>query len=95
MAAARELTKLHEEFVRGTISQVKAHFETTGPRGEFVLVVAGRASQERERWPEAEMDRAIHAGLKEGVSPSRLAARLAEESGWKRREIYKRITSGV
>jgi 16S rRNA (cytidine1402-2'-O)-methyltransferase len=94
MAAARELTKLHEEFVRGTISQVKAHFAATGPRGEFVLVVAGRASQERERWPEEEMDLAIHAGLKEGESPSRLAAQLAEESGWKRREIYKRITSG-
>jgi 16S rRNA (cytidine1402-2'-O)-methyltransferase len=95
MAAARELTKLHEEFVRGSISQVKAHFEKAGPRGEFVLVVAGRARQEHERWPEAEMDHAIHAGLQEGVSPSRLAAQLAEASGWKRREIYQRITSGA
>jgi len=95
MAAARELTKLHEEFVRGTISQVKAHFEETAPRGEFVLVLAGQTDQERERWPEAELDLAIRAGLKAGVSPSRLAAQLAEESGWKRREIYNRITSGA
>jgi 16S rRNA (cytidine1402-2'-O)-methyltransferase len=95
MAAARELTKLHEEFVRGSISQVKAHFEKTGPRGEFVLVLAGGTSQEPERWSEAEMDLAIRAGLKEGAPSSRLAARLAEESGWKRREIYKRITSGA
>jgi len=93
MAAARELTKLHEEFVRGRISEVKAHFETTGPRGEFVLVVAGQANRQRERWSEAELGSAIRAGLKEGESPSRLAARLAEESGWQRREVYKRITS--
>jgi len=95
MSAARELTKLHEEFVRGSISEVKAHFEETAPRGEFVLVLAGQTNQERERWSEAEMDLAIRAGLKAGVSPSRLAAQLAEDSGWKRREIYTRITSGA
>lgn len=42
MAAARELTKTFEEFVRGTISEVRAHFASRGPRGEFTLVFAGR-----------------------------------------------------
>ncbi|MDC7996868.1 16S rRNA (cytidine(1402)-2'-O)-methyltransferase [Gilvibacter sediminis] len=40
-AAARELTKLHEEIVRGSLSEIKRHFETKAPKGEFVLVVAG------------------------------------------------------
>lgn len=42
MAAARELTKLFEEVVRGTIAEVLEHFRATPPRGEFTLVVAGR-----------------------------------------------------
>lgn len=41
-AAARELSKLHEEIVRGSISEVKAHFEAKAPKGEFVLVVGGK-----------------------------------------------------
>lgn len=41
MAACREISKLHEETFRGTVSEVKAHFEACEPRGEFVLVVAG------------------------------------------------------
>lgn len=41
MAVGRELTKLHEEFVRGTVSQVQAHFTAHAPRGEFTLVISG------------------------------------------------------
>lgn len=39
MAAARELTKLHEEWIRGTISTVQTHFAAHNPRGEFTLVI--------------------------------------------------------
>ena len=40
-AACREISKLHEETVRGTLADVKAHFEEQEPRGEFALVVEG------------------------------------------------------
>jgi 16S rRNA (cytidine1402-2'-O)-methyltransferase len=39
MVAARELTKIHEEQVRGTISSVRGHFQAHPPRGEFTLVI--------------------------------------------------------
>lgn len=39
IAVGRELTKMHEEFVRGTISEVRAYFASHEPRGEFVIVV--------------------------------------------------------
>lgn len=39
---ARELTKLHEEYVRGTIAEVLEHFSQHSPRGEFVIIVAGK-----------------------------------------------------
>lgn len=38
---ARELTKMHEEFLRGTISSVREEFEKRAPKGEFVLVLGG------------------------------------------------------
>lgn len=41
-AATREISKLHEETVRGTLSEVLNHFTATAPRGEFVVVVAGK-----------------------------------------------------
>lgn len=41
MAACREISKLHEEIVRGTVAEVSGRFEEKEPRGEFVLVVEG------------------------------------------------------
>lgn len=42
ISVSRELTKMYEETVRGTTSEVLAHFEEKPPKGEFVLVVAGK-----------------------------------------------------
>lgn len=41
VSISRELTKLHEETLKGTLAQLKQHFKTTAPRGEFVIVVEG------------------------------------------------------
>ena len=41
-AACREISKVHEECVRGSLDELIAHFTETEPRGEFVLVVAGK-----------------------------------------------------
>ena len=43
-AVARELTKRFEEIVRGTTSEVRAHFEQQAPRGEFTILVAGASN---------------------------------------------------
>ncbi len=43
IAVTRELTKRFEEVVRGTITEATAHFDATAPRGEFTIVVEGRA----------------------------------------------------
>ena len=85
IAVARELTKLHEEIWRGTIGEAIQHFQQ--PRGEFVLVLEGNKA-ERPKWTEAGLLGAIYAELERGETPSALAARLAESSGWRRREIY-------
>ena len=92
MAAARELTKLHEEILRSPISVIREHFESDTPRGEFTLVVSGNKSELSEKWQEAQLVSAIRSGLLQGESAASLAARLAAESGWERREIYRMIT---
>lgn len=42
VSVSRELTKLYEETIRGTITEVQAHYEKKAPKGEIVLVVAGK-----------------------------------------------------
>ncbi|WP_255421340.1 16S rRNA (cytidine(1402)-2'-O)-methyltransferase [Lutibacter sp. HS1-25] len=42
IAVSRELTKLYEETVRGTVAEVLAHFTKKDPKGEFVVVVGGK-----------------------------------------------------
>ena len=41
VSVAREISKVHEEHVQGTLDEVASHFETTPPKGEIVIVVAG------------------------------------------------------
>ena len=93
-AAARELTKLHEEIVRGPLSVVRQHFTSQPPRGEFTLVVAGQAAQSG-RWDEARLQAAIAAARQGGEAPSQAARRLAGESGWPRSEIYKLLQGKI
>ncbi|MFV5687606.1 16S rRNA (cytidine(1402)-2'-O)-methyltransferase [Flavobacterium sp. ZT3R25] len=42
ISVSRELSKMHEENIRGTVKEVVAHFEKTAPRGEIVVVVSGK-----------------------------------------------------
>ena len=43
-AVSREISKIHEETLTGTVGELLTHFEVTKPRGEFVLIVAGKPS---------------------------------------------------
>jgi 16S rRNA (cytidine1402-2'-O)-methyltransferase len=90
LAVARELTKLYEEFFRGTAHAAHEHFTVHKPRGEFTLVVAG-APQTAGRWSRAQLERAIHEARAAGSPPSQIARDLAALSGWSRREIYPMV----
>ena len=54
VSVSRELTKKFEQTVRGTAAEVLEHFRRTEPRGEFVLVVAGRPKAGKARRDESE-----------------------------------------
>lgn len=86
IAVCRELTKLHEEVFRGSISEAMRHFRE--PRGEFTLVVEGAAfSKAQETHPD------ITAVLLEkrrlGMAAREAVAQVASETGLSKRTVYR------
>ncbi len=84
---ARELTKLHEEFVRGRLSELAERYAAETPRGEVVLVVEGRTGM--GRWAETEVRAALTAGLARGERLKTLSAEVARASGWPSTDVYR------
>jgi 16S rRNA (cytidine1402-2'-O)-methyltransferase len=93
-AAARELTKLHEEIVRADLGALVKHFEATPPRGELTLVVGpaapGKASAASDL-SEAAIDAALREATAGGLRPRAAAAEVARRTGRPAREIYRRL----
>jgi 16S rRNA (cytidine1402-2'-O)-methyltransferase len=97
---ARELTKRHEEVLRGSLSWLAAHCEASPPRGECTLVVAGAGAEEedaRSAAQAADLDQAIdlelEAGLARGDSVRDLASAIAARTGRPRRDVYARAVA--
>ena len=90
VALVRELTKLHEEVLRGTAAELA---EQTGEfKGECVLVIAPPSKEERApQVTVADLDEAIRIGLAAGENKSSLAKRLAKELSRPKSEVYDRI----
>ncbi len=88
IAVARELTKLHEEIVRGTIEQALAHFEAATPRGELCLVIAG-AEEEKATTDIEEVRNQLRKLAEQGLSAKEAAVRVAKATGVSKREVYK------
>lgn len=89
VALARELTKLHEEVLRGRVSEMEAHFRETPPRGEFTLVIEGWGEVREREWGDDRMREALAQLLAEGIERKRAVRLLAKLSGHPRREIYE------
>ncbi len=88
ICVAREMTKLYEEYWRGPVSDALEHFKSKEPRGEFTLVIEGKKTEDRRRWTEEELLEAIKQELRTGKSAKEISAKLAEVSGWNKKEIY-------
>ncbi|HZK25214.1 MAG TPA: 16S rRNA (cytidine(1402)-2'-O)-methyltransferase [Oscillospiraceae bacterium] len=89
VVVGRELTKLHEEYLRDTLEAMSAHFDRVKPRGEFTLLIAG-AEPEAEEPTQDPLQLAEHY-LEEGLSTREAARRAAEVTGCARNEIYRKI----
>ena len=85
IAVCRELTKLHEEIVRGTAAEVAAHF-ADGARGEICLVVEG-AAPATASLPDGVAQ--VLALVAQGVRLKEASAEVAESTGLSRRDLYE------
>lgn len=90
VAVARELTKVHEEFVRGTLSEVAAYYRQHPPRGEVSVVVGpADASPASEEDVEEEARRVARTLLGEGMKPSAVAREVAGRLAIGRNAAYR------
>ncbi len=85
----RELTKVHEELLRGTLSQLRGEVEERKPRGEFAIVVEGRgdAPEVSETALRGEIGRLLQAGRK----VNDVAKLMAQSYPLVKRDIYKLV----
>lgn len=91
-ALCRELTKLHEEVIRGTLSELCGIYEQSEPRGEYVIVIEGAAPQQQEAMTleqAAELARSYADG---GDKLSEACKKAAQAAGVSRKELYKLLS---
>jgi 16S rRNA (cytidine1402-2'-O)-methyltransferase len=93
VAVARELTKLYEEVWRGPVGEAAERAGHDEPRGEHVIVVGGRAPDERDTTDDETLVAALRDALADGLSTRDAAARVADDLAVPKRRAYERATA--
>lgn len=94
ICVAREITKLYEEFFRGTVNAAREHFAAHPPRGEFTLVIAGATDEGQtttENWDDARVIQSVRNLMRQGINRTEAVKRIARESGRARRAVYQLV----
>jgi 16S rRNA (cytidine1402-2'-O)-methyltransferase len=91
-AIAREITKLHEECVSGTLGELASRYRDAPPKGEIVIVVA--PPPKADPASSADVDAALDEALTR-LSPSRAAAEVAERLRLPRKQVYARALEKI
>ena len=91
ITVAREMTKLHEEVYRATLSAAIERYEQSPPKGELVLVVQGAAPPAGVSEPPVDLAREY---IDQGMSLRDAVRRAAEETGFSRSELYRLTVGG-
>lgn len=92
VAAARELTKVHEEFLRGSASEVRSALGARASiKGEFTLLIG---KSERRPAPELPVPEAVQALEKQGLSKMDAIKRVARERNLPKRDVYRQAGAG-
>ena len=90
ITAVRELTKIHEEVVRGTLEEVTRHFKENRPRGEFCLITAGYITETGETETDMNrIDKEVKELIAQGIEKKEAFKMKASEYKLKKSDIYK------
>ena len=93
LAAARELTKLHEEFYRGTVSSCLAWLEEHNPRGEFCLILAPGTAPVEEEGEVLEPLEEVKQLIATGIDKKSALQQVAKKHKIPKRELYNKLIS--
>ena len=96
VSVCREITKRYETVVRAKIQEVISYFEKKPPKGECVVVIAGREpeeiqQEEQERWKNISLENHMELHFLEGLDKKEAMKRVAKERGLSRREVYQQL----
>lgn len=89
LSLCRELTKLHEEVVRTTLSEAMARYTENPPKGEFVLIVAGAKPEEKEIPSETDAAARLAELIAQGLSRKDAVKQAAKELGLSKNAVYE------
>lgn len=90
IALVREITKIHEEVIRTTLSGAIEKYESESPKGEFVLVIEGKKEEKEEITFDDALSLA-RAYVSQNMSVSMAAKKAAKETGIKKGDLYKAL----
>jgi 16S rRNA (cytidine1402-2'-O)-methyltransferase len=88
----RELTKLHEEIIHGTLREIRDELADP-PRGEITIVIAGKQGEEPAR--DIDLRALVKEWQEEGLTTKSMAQRLHDDFGWKRNVGYRAVLDAL
>ena len=96
LAAARELTKLHETVRLMTLSEALSYYSDTSPKGEYVLVLEGISrqtldQQKQDSWKEMDLEDHMQLYLDQNLSKKEAMKKVAADRGVSKRDIYQQL----
>ena len=91
MAFGRELTKVHEEFRRGRVSEIISYLNENPPRGEFVLVIAQAEEKPPDEATEIDPLEAVKEIIAQGVPKKEALSEIAKQFKIPKRDLYNRL----
>ena len=92
LSIVRELTKVHEEAIRTTLSEASRRYAENTLKGEMVLVVEGAAQEQEKAFTLEDACGLALSYIGEGLSMSDASKRAAKETGLKKGDIYKQLS---
>ena len=96
LTICRELTKRHEEKLQMTLADSLSYYEVNEPRGEYVLIIAGRSREEMKKeeqagWEALSLEEHMAHYESQGIDRKEAMKRVAKDRGVRKRDIYQAL----
>ena len=92
-ALVKEITKIHEEVLRGNVSEILSSLEKTKIAGEYILIIEGRTGKDKVSTADVLME--IHSLLRKGLGRKEAVKKIAEQYGLSKKELYDRSLNEI